>query len=83
LHQARLKDGSRKITHITEVQGTETDVVMLQDLFLFDYHAGLDAHGRHLGRLQCTGLRPMFLDRLADRGVQVPAGIFTPGVQLL
>ena len=83
LHQARLKDGSRKITHITEVQGTETDVVMLQDLFLFDYHAGLDAHGRHRGRLQCTGLRPMFLDRLADRGVQVPAGIFTPGVQLL
>jgi pilus assembly protein CpaF len=83
VHQARLKDGSRKITHISEVQGSEGDVVMLQDLFLYDFHAGLDAHGRHLGRLQGTGLRPMFLDRLIDRGVQVPAGIFAPGVQLL
>jgi pilus assembly protein CpaF len=83
VHQARLKDGSRRITHISEVQGSEGDVVMLQDLFYFDFHAGLDAHGRHRGRLQGTGLRPMFLDRLADRGVQVPAGIFAPGVQLL
>jgi pilus assembly protein CpaF len=83
VHQARLKDGSRRITHISEVQGSEGDVVMLQDLFFFDFHAGLDAQGRHRGRLQGTGLRPMFLDRLADRGVQVPAGIFTPGVQLL
>jgi pilus assembly protein CpaF len=83
VHQARLKDGSRRITHISEVQGSEGDVVMLQDLFFFDFHAGLDAQGRHRGRLQGTGLRPMFLNRLADRGVQVPAGIFTPGVQLL
>jgi pilus assembly protein CpaF len=83
VHQARLKDGSRKITHISEVQGSEGDVVMLQDLFVFDFHAGLDAQGRHRGRLQGTGLRPMFLDRLIDRGVQVPAGIFAPGVQLL
>ncbi len=83
VHQARLKDGSRRITHISEVQGSEGDVVMLQDLFYFDFHAGLDAQGRHRGRLQGTGLRPMFLNRLADRGVQVPAGIFTPGVQLL
>ena len=83
VHQARLKDGSRRITHISEVQGSEGDVVMMQDLFYFDFHAGLDVHGRHRGRLQGTGLRPMFLDRLADRGVQVPAGIFTPGVQLL
>jgi pilus assembly protein CpaF len=82
LHQARLKDGSRKITHITEVQGTETEVVMLQDLFLFDFHAGFDAHGRHRGRLHGTGLRPRFLDRLADRGIQVPQGIFSPGVQV-
>ncbi len=40
LHQARLKDGSRRITHVTEVQGKESEVVMLQDLFLFDFHAG-------------------------------------------
>src|SRR5215469_9795554 len=83
LHQARLKDGSRKITHITEVQGTESEVVMLQDLFLFDFHAGLDAHGRHRGRLQGTGLRPLFLNRLIDRGIHVPPGIFSPGVEVL
>ena len=83
VHQARLKDGSRRITQISEVQGTEGDVVMLQDLFVFDYHAGLDAHGRHRGRLQGTGLRPRFLNRLADRGIQVSPGIFAPGVQVL
>jgi pilus assembly protein CpaF len=83
VHQARLKDGSRRITQISEVQGTEGDVVMLQDLFAFDFHAGLDAHGRHRGRLHGTGLRPRFLSRLADRGIQVSPGIFAPGVQVL
>ncbi len=82
VHQTRLKDGSRKITHLTEVQGTESEVVILQDIFLFDFHAGTDEHGRHRGRLQSTGLRPMFLNRLADRGVQVPQGIFTAGAPL-
>jgi pilus assembly protein CpaF len=76
LHQARLKDGSRRITHITEVQGTEGDVIRLQDLFVFDFHAGTDEHGRHRGTLRSTGLRPLFLDRLADRGIHVPPGIF-------
>jgi pilus assembly protein CpaF len=82
VHQARLKDGTRRITQISEVQGTEGDIIMLQDLFVFDYHAGLDAHGRHRGRLHGTGLRPHFLNRLADRGIQVSMGIFAPGVQL-
>jgi pilus assembly protein CpaF len=77
LHQARLKDGSRRITHITEVQGTEGDVIMLQDLFLFDFQAGTDDHGRHRGTLRSTGLRPKFLNRLADRGTHVPPGIFS------
>ena len=82
VHQARLKDGSRRITQITEVQGTEGDVVTLQDLFLFDFHAGLDAHGRHRGRMQSTGLRPRFLEQLADRGIPVSQGIFAPGVPI-
>jgi pilus assembly protein CpaF len=76
LHQARLKDGSRRITHITEVQGTEGDVIRLQDLFVFDFHAGTDERGRHRGTLRSTGLRPLFLEGLADRGIQVPPGIF-------
>ncbi len=82
VHQARLKDGSRRITQIAEVQGTEGDVVMLQDLFVFDFHAGLDAHGRHRGRLHSTGLRPRFLNKLADRGIPVSQGIFAPGVPI-
>ncbi len=81
VHQTRLKDGSRRITHITEVHGIEGEVIMLQDLFLFDFHAGTDEQGRHLGRLRSTGLRPRFIDRLADRGVSVPAGVFSAGYE--
>jgi pilus assembly protein CpaF len=76
VHQTRLKDGTRRITHITEVEGMEGDVVTLQDIFLFDYHAGLDDQGRHLGTLRSTGLRPRFLDTLADRGIYPPPELF-------
>ncbi len=78
VHQTRLKDGSRRITHITEVQGMEGEVVLLQDVFLFDFHAGTDERGRPLGGLRPTGLRPLFVNRLADRGVQLPPGLFHP-----
>ncbi|HZO63599.1 MAG TPA: CpaF family protein [Kribbellaceae bacterium] len=76
VHQARLKDGTRRITHITEVTGMEGEVITLQDLFLFDFHAGVDEHGRFRGTLRATGLRPGFLDRLADRGVRLPPRMF-------
>ena len=59
---ARLRDGSRKITHITEVVGMEGDVVTLQDLFVYEIH-GEDANGRILGEHRATGLRPTFWDR--------------------
>jgi pilus assembly protein CpaF len=78
VHQSRLKDGSRRITQITEVQGMESDVVVLQDVFKFDFHAGTDELGRPRGQLRPTGLRPMFLNRLADRGVEIPLGVFQP-----
>ncbi len=77
VHQSRLKDGSRRITHLTEVQGMESGVVTLQDLFLFDFQAGTDERGRHRGTLRSTGLRPMFLNRLADRGIHVPPEVFS------
>jgi len=77
LHQSRLKDGSRRVTHITEVQGMESGVVTLQDLFVFDFQAGTDEFGRHRGTLRSTGLRPLFLNRLADRGIYVPPEIFS------
>ncbi|TCO34237.1 pilus assembly protein CpaF [Kribbella steppae] len=76
VHQTRLKDGTRRITHITEVSGMEGEVITLQDLFLFDFHAGVDEHGRFLGTLRSTGLRPGFLDRLADRGILLPPRMF-------
>jgi pilus assembly protein CpaF len=77
IHQSRLKDGTRRITHITEVSGMEGDVITLQDLFLFDFRAGLDENGRFRGTLRSTGLRPRFLDRLLDHsGIHLPSGIF-------
>jgi pilus assembly protein CpaF len=78
VHQARLKDGSRRITHITEVQDMQGEVVALQDVFKFDFNAGTDERGYSRGLLRPTGLRPMFLNRLADRGVQVSPAIFQP-----
>jgi pilus assembly protein CpaF len=76
VHQSRLKDGTRRITHITEVTGMEGDVITLQDLFLFDFHAGVDDSGWFRGTLRPTGLRPGFLDRLDDRGIHLPARMF-------
>jgi pilus assembly protein CpaF len=78
LHQARLKDGTRRVTHVTEVVGMEGDVVTLQDLFLFDFRAGVDEHGRTLGELQPTGLRPYFLEKMKDRGIVVRPSLFSP-----
>jgi pilus assembly protein CpaF len=76
VHQTRLKDGSRRITHITEVDGMEGAVITLQDIFLFDFKAGVDDQGRHRGTLRGTGLRPRFADTLADQGVYLPPEIF-------
>ncbi len=53
----------------------EGDVVTLLDVFLFDFRAGVDEHGRYRGSLRSTGLRPRFIDTLADRGVPLPAGV--------
>jgi len=78
VHQARMKDGVRRITHITEIVGMEGDVVTLQDLFLFDYSAGVDEEGRFRGNLRATGLRPRFLDKLADKGISIATEVFAP-----
>ncbi len=65
---ARLRDGSRKITHITEIIGMEGDVITLQDLFVFEYE-GEDSRGRIIGRHRPTGLRPAFWDRARYYGL--------------
>ncbi|WP_344767579.1 CpaF family protein [Aeromicrobium panaciterrae] len=76
VHQARLRDGSRRITHITEVTHMEGEIVTLQDIFLFDYHAGVDEHGRFLGSLKSTGIRPTFLNKLEDQGIHPSPTLF-------
>ena len=73
---SRLRDGTRRITHVTEVQGMEGDIVTLQDAIVFDYSAGVDAHGRFLGRPVPTGIRPRFIDRFDDLGIHVSPGVF-------
>jgi pilus assembly protein CpaF len=76
VYQQRLKDGTRRFTHVTEVAGMEGEVITLQDIFLFDFSAGIDEEGRFKGRLKSTGLRPKFLDKLAERGVYVEPELF-------
>ncbi len=76
LQQARLKDGTRRITTITEVEGMETDIITTQDLFTFDYGAGRDENGRFRGGLVATGLRPKFAEELAEQGVDLPRELF-------
>lgn len=72
----RLRDGSRRVTHVTEVQGMEGDIVTLQDVFLFDYTAGMDSQGRFLGKPIPTGIRPRFLDRFTELGISVSPAVF-------
>jgi pilus assembly protein CpaF len=72
----RLRDGSRRVTAVTEVQGMEGQTVTLQDAFLFDYAAGVDASGRFLGKPVATGVRPRFTDRFAELGITVSPHIF-------
>jgi pilus assembly protein CpaF len=76
VHQSRLRDGSRRITHVTEVERMEGDVITLQDIFLYDHSMGFDENGRSLGRLRATGLRPKFIDKLAHENVKIDPMLF-------
>ena len=76
IHQSRLGDGSRRITHVTEVEGMEGDVITAQDIFLFDYSMGLDEKGKYLGSLRPTGVRPKFVQKLEDQGITIPPTMF-------
>jgi len=76
VHQTRFKDGTRRVTHITEVVGMEGDIVTLQDIFMFDYNMGFDDNGHARGTLKSTGLRPKFLEKLSAHDVTVEPTIF-------
>ncbi|HAA89850.1 MAG: Putative conjugal transfer protein [Thermoanaerobacterales bacterium 50_218] len=75
VHQNRLRDGSRKITKITEVQGMEGDTIVLQDLFVFE-QVGLDASGKVKGFFRSTGVRPKFLPKIRAAGIALPDEVF-------
>jgi len=77
VHLERFRDGTRKITNITEIQGMEGDVVTMTDLFVFE-QTGFE-EGRVIGRLRPTGLRPRFVDKIEASGIHLPASIFGVG----
>ncbi|MEN6536194.1 MAG: CpaF family protein [Bryobacteraceae bacterium] len=78
---ARLSDGSRRITHMTECVGMEGDQVTTQELFVFE-KTGLGENGRVKGRFRATGIRPKFYERLVTSGIQLPASLFQTVVEI-
>jgi pilus assembly protein CpaF len=74
VHQSRLRDGTRKIVSITEVQGMEGDVIVMQDVFAFE-QTGV-TEGRIEGRLKPTGIRPKFTEKFEVMGIHLPPALF-------
>ena len=75
LQQSRISDGSRKITHITEVQGMEGDTIILQDLFSY-VQDSIDGRGKVIGHFEPSGIQPSFLEKFRIHGVELPRSIF-------
>jgi pilus assembly protein CpaF len=80
VHQERMRDGSRKIVKVTEVQGMEGDVIVMQDVFTFEQQ-GFEA-GKVIGRLRPTGIRPKFMDVIEAANIHLPPTIFGIGRRL-
>ena len=80
VHMERLRDGSRRVVQVAEVQGMEGDSVVMQDLFVFE-QTGI-TNGRVIGKLKSTGLRPKFSERFAVNNIELPANIFDIGYTL-
>jgi pilus assembly protein CpaF len=77
VQQSRLRDGSRRVTNITEITGMEGDVVSMQDIFVFETQGQLDEHGRFRGRYKATGIRPQCLEKIRNNGVAIHEDWFT------
>ncbi|MBE7534910.1 MAG: Flp pilus assembly complex ATPase component TadA [Anaerolineales bacterium] len=76
-HQERMRDGTRKVTNITEVSGMEGDVITMTDIFVFE-QTGIE-NGQIVGRLRPSGLRPKFIDKIEAAGINLPPSIFGIG----
>ncbi len=74
IHEERMRDGSRKVVNITEVQGMEGDVIVMSDIFVFE-QIGIEA-GKVIGRLRPTGIRPKFIEQIEAANIHLPASIF-------
>jgi pilus assembly protein CpaF len=79
VHKERMRDGSRKVVSITEVQGMEGDVIVMSDIFGFEQQ-GIEG-GRVIGRLKPTGIRPKFVERIEAANIHLPPGIFGTSVR--
>ncbi len=79
VQQARLRDGTRKITAITEVAGMEGDTIVMTDVFKLE-QTGVSEDGKVLGELKATGIRPMFSSRLEAAGYKLNADVFMTGI---
>ncbi|MGQ9516521.1 MAG: CpaF family protein [Anaerolineae bacterium] len=79
VHQERMRDGTRKVVSITEVQGMEGDVIVLSDIFTFEQTS--IENGKIIGRLKPTGIRPKFMDRIEAAGIKLPPDIFGVSVR--
>ena len=75
VQQSRLRDGSRRITHITEIMGMEGEIIVAQDIFKFE-QVGVDINGRIIGNYKPTGIRPRFLEQLISSGQTLPDNLF-------
>jgi pilus assembly protein CpaF len=78
---SRFSDGTRRVTHLTEITGMEQDTVSMQDVFVFEKH-GVAPDGRVLGAFTATGIRPKFADKLKASGIAVPANLFEQSVKV-
>jgi pilus assembly protein CpaF len=74
VHQERMQDGSRKVVRVSEVQGMEGDVVVLQDIFVFQ-HTGIE-NRRVTGKLEPNGIQPKFMAKLEAAGIHLAPSIF-------
>ena len=80
VHTERFRDGSRKVVYVTEVQGMEGDIIVMQDIFRFEQTAVED--GKIIGRLKPTGIRPKFMEKIEAANIRLPANIFGLGERL-
>jgi pilus assembly protein CpaF len=78
---ARMSDGTRRVTHISELTGAYSDVISMQDLFVFEKE-GLGPNGKVMGRFRSTGIVPKFSERLKAAGIPLPTGLMDHSMEV-